>query len=451
MIQTSEYLRNDRIGRKPSMKIPALAIAAMLLFLRPVASPGDSAGILADSAPLTALPGGNVRPVNDSEIHLDSEVVRIHLGRENYRVEVRYEFRNAGKARTVAMGFPIRKQDTHMTSPIRDFEAALLVSGREEALKVTPKASPDAGVSSWNLFETFSVPFAAGQRRTVINRYEQIYQGVNYDHDYDEVKYILRTGALWAGKIKKARFEIIFDGLNPEDVRSRIGLFPNEELKRLEYYPYAGLTIEGGKGKVIENEQGFVIEYFNIEPDFDLVLRLPHRLHSWAHVSSAAAGDDAKNSYGAKQAIDNDVRTAWVEGVDGPGAGESITIVVGPPMQGGKIRGWYLIEGVEIVNGCARNEKLFRANARVRTLRLALNTLSEHLVPVGESRFGPGEEHALNDSRDPQVLEFARPIFVSELKLTILSVYPGEKYQDTCIAEIRALPVRYAKEKDLPY
>ncbi|MCR9144519.1 MAG: discoidin domain-containing protein [bacterium] len=452
MIQESAILRNDRIGRTPSVKIPALAIGAMLLFLLPLASLTDSAGLLADAGPITALPGGNVRPVTDSQIHLDSELVRIRLGQEGYRVEVRYQFRNAGKARTVEMGFPNSKPVTFMDSPLKNFEAALLVSGREEPLKVTPKASPDPDASPWDLFETFSVPFAAGQRRTLINRYEQIYQSVNYDGDYDEVKYILRTGALWAGKIKKARFEIFFDRIHPEDTKSRVGVFWNYESKTFEYYPYGGWRLEGGPGKVVSNKEGLVIEYFNIEPDFDVTLRLPHRLYAGASSSSQLKGKDAQGEdrYAANKAIDKDVSTAWVEGAAGAGVGESLTIFAAPTKHGGKVQGWYLIEGVEIVNGCARDQQLFLANGRVRKVRVELYSVPQRAYNP-EFPLVSAQEMELKDRAEAQVIEFAQPVITAGVKLTILSVYPGEKFQDTCIAEVRLLPVQLATDKDSPF
>ena len=59
---------------------------------------------------------------------------------------------------------------------------------------------------------------------------------------------------------------------------------------------------------------------------------------------------------------DNDLRTAWAEGVQGPGIGETITF---DPKDA------YVTE-IALLNGFVSNEALYYANARIKRLRVEL-------------------------------------------------------------------------------
>lgn len=125
-------------------------------------------------------------------------------------------------------------------------------------------------------------------------------------------------------------------------------------------------------------------------------------------------------AYPADLAHDFDLRTAWVEGVEGHGIGESIhmNIPLNPSVY---------VTRVLISNGYAKSLQAWRENGRVKKFGLYANG---RLVA----------ELALMDT--PREQSFAigmlnagtRPFL--ELEFRILEVYPGEKYPDTAISEI---------------
>lgn len=112
--------------------------------------------------------------------------------------------------------------------------------------------------------------------------------------------------------------------------------------------------------------------------------------------------------------MDDDVTTAWVEGVDGNGEGESVTFTFGDS---------YSVSGIRIWNGYQKSEDLYYKNARPSELELEFSD-------------GATERISLQDRSDgAQRFEFA-PHVTSYVKIKILSVYSGNKYEDTVISEV---------------
>ena len=105
----------------------------------------------------------------------------------------------------------------------------------------------------------------------------------------------------------------------------------------------------------------------------------------------------------------------WVEGVDGNGIGEYITVEFTEPV----------IE-LELINGYSdiNNMKLYKENARVKTFKL--EDLENNTT--GTVSF---EDYVYFNT---VILE--KP--TTKIRLTIKEVYPGTKYQDTCFSAILA-------------
>ena len=101
----------------------------------------------------------------------------------------------------------------------------------------------------------------------------------------------------------------------------------------------------------------------------------------------------------------------WVEGVKGYGINESISIEFNSP-----------VYGFSILNGYAdiKNMKLFKENSRVKKLKV------EDLTNKLEYTMDFEDKVYFN------YLELSKPS--KSIRLTILDVYKGTKYQDTCIS-----------------
>ena len=121
--------------------------------------------------------------------------------------------------------------------------------------------------------------------------------------------------------------------------------------------------------------------------------------------------------YAASNVLDNDDSTAWVEGVDGDGIGEYITLFADESAP---------VNGIKILNGYNKNADIYAKNNRVARVRITLSN-------------GEIYELQLEDSYSTYTsLDFGGPKAIEGMRIEILSVYPGSKYQDTCISEIVA-------------
>ncbi|NEU26516.1 hypothetical protein G3M74_10380 [Paenibacillus polymyxa] len=127
--------------------------------------------------------------------------------------------------------------------------------------------------------------------------------------------------------------------------------------------------------------------------------------------ASSTLSSEGSQSYDAKNLVDGNKATAWCEGVKGNGEGETIVLDLGSLQK---------VNGIQIINGYAKSEKSYRENNRVQKLKL---------------QFSDGSSLVLNEFNARQ--NFKEPIYTSFIKLTILSVERGTKYQDTCISDLR--------------
>ena len=115
-----------------------------------------------------------------------------------------------------------------------------------------------------------------------------------------------------------------------------------------------------------------------------------------------------------ERTADGSLSTAWVEGINGHGIGESISF---------EFDQIYLISGIHINAGYQKSAELYEMNNRPATLTV---TFSD----------GTGRTLSLQDVNGSQDIPFPLPVETRSVKLTIDSVYAGTTYEDTVISEI---------------
>jgi cytoskeletal protein RodZ len=123
-------------------------------------------------------------------------------------------------------------------------------------------------------------------------------------------------------------------------------------------------------------------------------------------------------SYYPSLALDGDNSTCWCEGADGDGLGEAITLFTDDLSTIGKIT---------IANGLCADYDTFYKNNRVRECELTFSDGTTYTVELN------GDFEA-----QPCVITLPESVETEYVKITILSVYSGTKYTDTCISEISA-------------
>jgi hypothetical protein len=138
-------------------------------------------------------------------------------------------------------------------------------------------------------------------------------------------------------------------------------------------------------------------------------------------VSSVLPQDPEVNrfDYGPKSLFDNDLNTAWVEGVDGQGIGEWIVI------EFDRLR---LVKEIQICNGYNKGRELYLKNSRVKELKLEFSEREKRTVTLKDT----GASQSIALPRD-------QPVKAYWVKFTLESVYPGSKFQDTAISELHVV------------
>lgn len=120
------------------------------------------------------------------------------------------------------------------------------------------------------------------------------------------------------------------------------------------------------------------------------------------------------NHYNPGMMFDGTRETAWVEGKNGDGTGETLTLHFGQERS---------LAGFEIINGYDKDQRTWSNNSRARMLEAS----AENSPPMSIE---------LRDVRGSRRIDFDPPLKTSYLRLEISEVYPGEKYSDLAISEL---------------
>jgi hypothetical protein len=136
--------------------------------------------------------------------------------------------------------------------------------------------------------------------------------------------------------------------------------------------------------------------------------------------ASSTLPSQGKTTYGAEHVIDFKP-TAWVEAAPGLGEGESISF------QYEKLSADEPITTIIIYNGFQKSESLYKKNSRVNVVRLHVNGVPAYDLQLKDTMKGQSFSVAITPKDDFPVI----------ITLQIMSVFPGEQYQDTAITEIQ--------------
>lgn len=164
-------------------------------------------------------------------------------------------------------------------------------------------------------------------------------------------------------------------------------------------------------------------------------------------ISASSELKEGSTTYSAFNLVDNNCKTAWVEGKSDFGKNEKI-----------KISASGNFTQILLVNGFRKSEKTYYENNRVKKIALYIDG-----VRLGEITFPDRPYHQVNmtnildegellnlnedlfKNKSAKTWNNARSFFSDKnIEIEILEVYPGTKYNDTCISDI------YLIKADLP-
>lgn len=143
----------------------------------------------------------------------------------------------------------------------------------------------------------------------------------------------------------------------------------------------------------------------------------PIPLEASVEASSTLAGGD----YDVGNLADEDLTTAWHEGAEGTGEGESITF---------RFEKEERIYGLAFIPGYLKSSELYVKNGHPVELRVDAGGMSMEIII---DAYEPDFESI---SASMLYAEFPEPIDAEELTVTIVSAVQGEKYEDTGFTEM---------------
>ncbi len=132
-------------------------------------------------------------------------------------------------------------------------------------------------------------------------------------------------------------------------------------------------------------------------------------------------------TYEPLRAIDGNLTTAWLEGNEGLGIGESISV---------KFDKTERITRMVLYNGFLNSKYRYAINGKVKSLLIDFNDGTRQQADIRVMDVPEEKVPFSNDEMNPTEIVFDHPISASEMKLTILDAVPGTKYDDVCISEI---------------
>lgn len=156
-------------------------------------------------------------------------------------------------------------------------------------------------------------------------------------------------------------------------------------------------------------------------------------------VRATSSSRARKGGIASENVIDGDLGTAWAEGVDGTGIGESVTVKLPRPMSIGL---------VGILAGKSLKRRDFNLANRIHRATLEVQTEGDVGDVASELDFSDlgidfgGDTEELTFANEPEVKFFVvKRRRALNVVLRIDSVFLGDKEDDTYVAEIEVVPM----------
>lgn len=156
-----------------------------------------------------------------------------------------------------------------------------------------------------------------------------------------------------------------------------------------------------------------------VYPDFSLpISEMKNQYYKaiyWDNIWDSSRLYEENFDYTPYNLNDSNIATPWVEGTSGYGKGEYIEFSSLYDRE---------IVHIDLNNGYAKNTNLFNKNASVKKIKLEFSDGTEIIKE-------------LKNTANTQDITLNRPIRANWMRLTIIDVYPGTKFEDTCLSEVR--------------
>lgn len=399
---------------------------------------------------------GNVQMVRKKDIRLLAETVSVRLSGDYAYVRVSYSFQNEGPADKVTYGFPIEcapytgedyaPKEEALTNFRIETQSDSGGGGRELPLLETQikKSDPEKEFSAFWKWHIVEIPFAIGERLSVFVSYrvksaleDYVYtKSFRPEFSSRTFRYSLNPAKNWGdGRVPYCRIQV--DASEFAKTGAKVS-----EISPQGYAAEDGVITWTHRDFDLAVADDIVIAYDNSSAEFTRYVnesRIASKdIKTWR--ASSTPKTDAVNrfGYGPEKLFDGDLNTAWVEGAHGNGVGEWVEVEFAASKG---------LTAIGIVNGYTKNEPIYLANNRIRKIRLDIEyaggqNYGESPNTMEIDLLGKQFNDLNRNAEGPFIswlADFGMGDSIKKIRLTILEVAPGDKYDDTCIAELYLL------------
>ena len=152
------------------------------------------------------------------------------------------------------------------------------------------------------------------------------------------------------------------------------------------------------------------------------------RIKSVVASSTLKANSVDGMTYVAENLYDGNFSTPWVEGVDGVGIGEKITI---------KLDGVHEVNSLLLYNGILKSKRRCMINGQTTKIEIDWGDGNKQTANVDVNDFPEEEKAILIADLRPTYIEPNKPCKTDTITITILGAVAGTKYEDVGISEIK--------------
>jgi hypothetical protein len=395
---------------------------------------------------------GNIEMMKKKNITLEEETLSVVIDGDFADVKVEYKFKNNGKADTVAYGFPIDRyyegeavpnlsEKSLINFKIEDSSGFLKFF---EFISKTEEEVVDLGFDNYGkrLREWFisEIPFKENETKIVKISYrvksyldDMVYsKSFRPEFSNRTFIYLLKPSQNWGdGIVKHCTIQIDFQKILQHDGVIK-EIYPTGYVKKEDklVWEYSNLDLKTAADiqVVYDNSASAMTKYVSEE-------RISIKYISSMKASSILKANVInKNEYKLKNLFDDNLSTAWCEGAKGHGEGEWIEI---------NFKNNVVISAIGIINGYTKSDDLYKTNNRIKKIKLDIESVEaepkSETIELKQKQFNDLNKN----SRAPFInwlADYGDGFgSVKKVRLTILEVFPGTKYDDSCISELYLL------------
>lgn len=401
---------------------------------------------------------GDIVLIKQANIKLEKETLKIKLDGDHSVVNVTYQIRNNGYSKIdVTYGFPVDIVRDEMMSYDMEWQDEYIPSIQFSAngVKLPVKRQLDYSImeSKRSASDEHSIEFRRNWYVVdfSINKGESLSLSVEYkvkngftdwstnkyffeNYSKRELIYDFSPAQNWGdGSINSLTVEV--------DASSIINTGGEIDFKGLKLINNSGKYVNEFTNFDLKASENLLISYSNKVgkySDFITKYRIPS-----SNIKSIEVSSELEGNYSKMNLFDGSFETAWVEGVAGSGIGEKIKIQLSDNR----------LAAICLVNGYTKNSETYTTNNRIKKVKIekeivdyqdpnktSIKTYEQEIKDLPFSSINLSNFYSMTSTIGDYGEGYSK---VRSISITILEVYKGTKYDDTCISELYLLGAQW--------